>query len=377
MGFASWSVGEDRLAFVTFARSGTVGFGALCARFGVSRSCGYKWLQRFAAEGEAGLAERSRRPLTSPNRAAASVEAAVVALRREHPAWGGRKIAHCLARDDGMQVAPSTVTGIIRRSGLALDGAGGPARWQRFEAAGPNLLWQMDFKGHVALQPGAGRLHPLTVLDDHSRYCIVLDACGNQQEGTVKASLIRAFRQHGQPVRILCDNGSPWGACSSGPLTGLAVWLIEHDIAVSHSRPLHPQTMGKDERFHRSLKAEALGGPPLPDLDVAQRHLDGWRRTYNHKRPHDALSGAVPAARYSPSPHSFTEVPAPFEPGPDDALRKIFERGDIRFKGKRIPVSHALDGKTVFVRPTQTDGIFDVYFRHHHVKTIDMNAKDT
>jgi transposase InsO family protein len=318
----------------------------------------------------------------------------VIALRQEHPVWGGRKIAQCLAREAGMQVAPSTVTGIIRRAGLALGGANGPSRWQRFEAAGPNLLWQMDFKGHVALQPGAGRLHPLTVLDDHSRYCVVLDACGNQQEGTgkhfqhrwipamrfgnatkqYKASLIKAFRQHGMPVRILCDNGSPWGACAQGPLTALAVWLIERDIAVSHSRPLHPQTMGKDERFHRSLKAEALAGPPLPDLDAAQQHLAGWRRTYNHRRPHDALSGAVPADRYTPSPRAFIETPEPFEPAPDDILRKIFERGDIRFQGKRIPISHALDGKTVAIRPTQTDGTFDIYFRHHFVKNIDLNT---
>lgn len=374
MGFKSWSVGEDRLVFVAFARGGTVGLAELCARFGVSRSCGYKWLQRYALAGEAGLADRSRRPLHSPRRSPAEVEAAVVALRQEHPVWGGRKIARCLARDDGVQVAPSTVTGIIRRAGLPMGGANWPTAWQRFEAAGPNLLWQMDFKGHIALQPLAGRLHPLTVLDDHSRYCVVLDACGNQQEGTVKACLIKAFRQHGMPVRILCDNGSPWGACAQGPLTALAVWLIEHDIAVSHSRPLHPQTMGKDERFHRSLKAEALSGPPLPDLDAAQHHLDGWRRIYNHHRPHDALSGAVPAERYTPSPRSFTETPEPFEPSPDDMLRKIFERGDIRFKGKRIPISHALDGKTVFVRPTATDGILDVYFRHHFVKTIDMTT---
>jgi transposase InsO family protein len=378
MGFVAWSVGEDRLAFVAFARAGTVDITELCARFGISRSCGYKWLQRFAAEGEAGLMERSRRPLSSPRRVGAPVEAAVVALRQAHPVWGGRKIAQCLARDFGMQVAPSTVTGIIRRAGLPLGAAGGGAQpWQRFEAAGPNLLWQMDFKGHVALQPGAGRLHPLTVLDDHSRYCVVLDACDNERGDTVKASLINAFHQHGMPVRILCDNGPPWGAATQGPLSTLAVWLIERDIAVSHSRPLHPQTMGKDERFHRSLKAEALCGPPLPDLGTAQHHLAAWRRIYNHRRPHDALSGAVPAARYTPSPRSFIATPEPFIPGPDDILRKTYPRGYIHFQGRRIHISQALSGKIVALRSTPTDGVFDITFRHHHVKTIDMRDMNT
>jgi transposase InsO family protein len=339
----------------------------------VSRSCGYNWLDRFRAAGEAGLAERSRRPLHAPERSPAATEAAVLALRRLHPIWGGRKIAGVLAREEGLHVAPSTVTGILRRAGIALGAAGAtPGPWTRFEAAAPNALWQMDFKGHVPLSVTRGRLHPLTILDDHSRYAVAIEACGDQQGETVKACLVHAFRRHGLPHRMLCDNGSPWGTTGQGPLSALAVWLIEQDIAVSHSRPLHPQTMGKDERFHRTLKAEALAGPHFPDLDAARRHLDRWKTIYNHRRPHEALDGAVPADRYAPSPRPFREAPEPFAYGPDDLLRRVMNRGDITFRGHHLRVSHALIGKTVALRPTQTEGVYDVWYRHFRIKTIDL-----
>ncbi len=382
------------------AASGTIPFAELCARFGVSRTCGYKWLGRFREAGEAGLAEQSRRPLCSPGRSAAATEAAVVRVRVAHPVWGGRKIAACLAREGGPVVAPSTVTGILRRAGLPLGAAGSaPGPWTRFEAPAPNALWQMDFKGHVAHSVARGRLHPLTILDDHSRYAIALDACADQREETVKACLVKAFRRHGLPHRILCDNGSPWGTAAQGRLSALAVWLIEQDIAVSHSRPPpgpatgraffaenvplarfpgahHPQTMGKDERFHRTLKAEALSGPHFPDLETARRHLDRWKALYNHRRPHDALGGAVPAERYTASPRAFRETVEPFAYGSDDLLRKVMERGDIRLRGQRLRISHALAGKTVAIRPTQADGRCNIWFRHTFIRTIDLREQN-
>lgn len=367
---------EEKLAFVRLADGGGLSFQRLCDRFGISRSCGYKWLGRWRAEGEAGLQERSRRPHLSPRLSAPGVAAAVLQLRRSHPCWGGRKIAAVLAREGHAGVAPSTVTGILRRAGVALGteaGRGPP--WQRFEADAPNALWQMDFKGHVALSVARGRLHPFTVLDDHSRYSIALEACGDQREATVMSCLIKAFRRYGLPHRILCDNGSPWGTAGQGPLSALTVWLIEQDIAVSHSRPLHPQTLGKDERFHRSLKAEALSGPHFPDLEQARTHLDAWRNTYNHRRPHEALGDAVPADRYRPSPREYREAPAPFQPGPDDLLRKVSPHGRIRFQGKDLPLSRALEGKTVALRPSETEGQYHVFFRHHPVKTIDLGER--
>ncbi|WP_192365032.1 integrase core domain-containing protein, partial [Mesorhizobium mediterraneum] len=183
---------------------------------------------------------------------------------------------------------------------------GGAQPFIRFEHEAPNDLWQMDFKGHVALH--GGRLHPLTVLDDHSRFSIALSACADQTTATVKARLIAAFRRYGLPWRIATDNGPPWGDGGRNNFTLLTVWLIEAGVAVSHSRPCHPQTLGKDERFHRSLKAEALQGPPFADLAKAQDAFDRWRHVYNTVRPHDALGGAVPLDRYRVSQRQYREI---------------------------------------------------------------------
>jgi hypothetical protein len=130
-------------------------------------------------------------------------------VRAAHPAWGGRKIAAVLRRETGAAPSPSTVTAILKRHGVQLGANSAPGGFQRFEQERPNDLWQMDFKGHVPLREG-GRLHPLTVLDDHSRYALVVAACGNERGETVKAHLIAAFRRYGLPGRIMTDNGSPW-----------------------------------------------------------------------------------------------------------------------------------------------------------------------
>jgi transposase InsO family protein len=235
------------------------------------------------------------------------VEAAVLAVRAEHPVWGGRKIARVVERDGVGPVAASTVTGILKRHGVELGQHGGGAHpFIRFEHEAPNDLWQMDFKGHVPLLDG--RLHPLTVLDDHSRFAVALEACADETGATVKALLIKAFRRYGLPWRMAVDNGPPWGDAGHGAgFTKLGVWLVEAGVALSHSRPRHPQTLGKDERFHRSLAAEALGRP-FADLAKAQAALDAWRNVYNLKRPHDALAGGVPIDHYTPSPRPFPKA---------------------------------------------------------------------
>jgi transposase len=177
-----------RLEFVRLALLDGANISGLCRRFGIGRTCGYKLIARYRAQGEAGLAEQSRRPHTSPGRSTDMIEAAVLGLRREHPAWGGRKIAKVLGRTCASAPAASTVTGILHRHGFELGLLGGGAKpFTRFEHAAPNDLWQMDFKGHVALSQ-AGRVHPLTALDDHSRFSLVLQACPNETGETVKAT---------------------------------------------------------------------------------------------------------------------------------------------------------------------------------------------
>jgi transposase InsO family protein len=331
-------------------------------------------LARWRDAGAAGLVEQSRRPHHSPKRSAASIETAVLSLRAGHPAWGGRKIARRLLDLGEAQVpSPSTVTAILRRHGVAVGAfGGGEAAFTRFAREAPNQLWQMDFKGHVPL--ATGRLHPLTVLDDHSRFAVVLAACGDQRTATVRAHLIAAFRRHGLPDQIITDNGSPWGDGPGNPYTPLGVFLLEQGIRIAHSRPYHPQTMGKDERFHRSLKAEVLSGPPFADLAAAERSFDRWRDVYNTERPHEALALEVPASRYRQSRRDYAETPQSFDYAPGDIVRRVQQGGRVSLHGRRLRLPKAFKGKEVAFRPTEQDGVFEVAFRHQTIAIIDIAA---
>lgn len=366
-----------RSEFVALAESHGLSVSELARRFGISRKTAYKWLQRAAA-GEP-MQDRSRRPQASPRRTADTLETQVVALRRQHPCWGGRKLARVLLNHGHDPVpAPSTITHILRRHGLlSTDAEGVPLRWQRFEHAAPNALWQMDFKGTVQL--GAGRCDPLTVLDDHSRYNLALRAVPDMRTATVQAALTQTFRRYGLPLRMNMDNGSPWGSPSgdSYGLSHLSLWLVRLGIHVSFSAPAHPQTNGKDERFHRSLKAEVLNGSAFIDRAHLQRALDRWRTIYNQIRPHEGIAMAVPQARYRPSARTFPEVLPAIEYAPQDHVLRVQANGLVTFHGHPWKVSNALYGHLIAARPRDDqDGLYDLYFAHHRLTTIDLNYTD-
>ena len=366
-----------RLEFVSLAGRAGANRRELCRRFNISPTTGYKWLHRYGEKGVEGLHDESRRPATSPERTPEDVERAVGAVRDEHPVWGARKIRRVLLRRGWAEEqlpSPSQITAILRRHGQVRSLTSSASNeWQRFEAAEPNDLWQMDFKGHFGLMKG--RCHPLTVLDDHSRYSAAVDACGDEKGQTVQQCLSVTFRRYGLPRRILCDNGSPWGSSDSEhSFTPLAAWLIRLGITPVHSRPYHPQTVGKDERFHRTLKAEVLSGRLFRDLEHCQSHFDSWRDIYNFERPHEALKMKVPAERYQPSALSFPEALPPIEYSPGDIVRKVQSHGWISFRGYHFKIPKALRGHPVALRPTTEDGTFDVFFCHMRVSRIDLRA---
>ena len=360
-----------RLEFVHLARLPDANVRQLCRRFGLSPTVGYKWLARFAAGGADALADRSRRPAASPKRTAAAVEAAVVALRRAHPAWGARKLRRRLLDlgHPGLPT-PSTVTAILHRHGLITPEASAAATpCTRFERPGPNQLWQVDFKGHFAV--GAGRCYPLGVLDDHSRYNLLLAACADQQEETVQAQLIAAFRRHGLPDQLLWDNGSPWGSGGEA-YTTLDVWALRLGVRVSHGRPYHPQTQGKEERFHRTLRAEVLARGGWSDYAQVQRAFDAWRPVYNTERPHEALDLAVPVSRYQPSARSYPETLPPVEYAAGVEVRRVDQNGWFSYRGREWKVGRAFAGQTVGLRPTATDGVLEVLFLTQVLQELDL-----
>ena len=367
------SVMSQRLEFVSLAQREGNNMRELCRRFGVSPSTGYKWLRRFSDGGAAAIVDQPRRPHHSPHHTPLEVEQVVLAVRDAHPAWGARKLrAWLLARGHGHLPSPSTITAILQRQGRTDPMEGRKHKtWQRFEHEAPNQLWQMDFKGHFPLS--TGRCHPLTVLDDHSRFALGLEACPDETAKTVQQRLTTIFRCYGLPDRMVMDNGSPWGSDEDHHYTPLTVWLLRLGIAVSHGRPYHPQTQGKDERFHRTLKAEVLQGRTFVDLTQCQRTFDPWRTLYNLERPHEALGMAVPASRYQVSSRSFPETLPPVEYGPDDLVRRAGDRGRISVFGREFKVGRAFKGLPVALRPTADDGTFNVFFMTYNIAQINLS----
>jgi len=369
------SVSSLRLEFVGLAEQPGANIRQLCRRFGISPKTGYKWISRFAESGRAGLEDQSRRPLRSPARSAEALEARVLSLRDSYPDWGGRKL-RALLLDEGREAVPSapTITAILRRHGrLDPSRAGQPNAWQRFEHEAPNQLWQMDFKGDFALvDRQRSRCHPLTLLDDHSRFNLCLQACANEQEQTVQDTLTGVFRRYGLPLRISADNGSPWGNTRTESLTALGAWLVRLGIRLGHSRPYHPQTQGKDERFHRTLKVELLARQSFDSMAAAQAAFDRWRERYNLVRPHEALGQRPPVTRYVPSPRPFPELLAPIEYDSTDHVRKVQTKGVIHFRGAEYRVGRGLIGLPVAVRATTEEGQWEVFFCRQRVCAITL-----
>lgn len=366
---------DQRREFVRLATQEGVNRRELCRRFGISPAVGYKWLGRWVG-GDRDLADRSRCPHTSPNRCAAATEGFVLSVRDAHPAWGARKIARCLEREGHAVPAMSTIHQILRRHGRVSETTGGACRdYQRFEKAAPNQLWQMDFKGWKRLPDG--RCHPLTVVDDHSRYAVCLEACADQQGETVRQRLTTTFRRYGLPDGVFVDNGTPWGDSSGARFTRLGVWLLKLGVTVLHSRPYHPQSRGKNERFHATLEAELFSLRCFRNRTELQRAFDAWRSVYNLERPHQALGYDVPASRYRPSSRSFPERLLAPDYDAGEIVRVVPTTKDyISFKGRPWNVPRAFRGERVAVRPLSADGRYGIFFGAIQIAAIDLTAPE-
>jgi transposase InsO family protein len=369
----------------------------LCRRYGISPTTAYKWVERFKESGSdpKSLMDLSRRPKRSPNQTPPELEELFLILRCKHPCWGGRKLrarAEMLLSETGDEAsqqlqlpAPSTITKILQRNGMiSPEESEKREHFQRFEHPRPNDLWQMDFKGHFPLENGR-RCHPLTVLDDHSRFLLGLVACPNEEASTTKEALTHIFRRYGLPFRMTMDNGSPWGHIANRGnkqgerrYTAFELWLMRLGIRVSHSSPFHPQTQGKDERLHRTLKLELLSDYNWRDLQACQPGFDHWRSGYNCERPHEALEMKVPASRYEPSGRPFPEILPALEYDAGVEVRKVNDRGNIKYRKKYYFLGHAFSGELVGLRPQQQeDGVWDVCYGRHKVATLNFNNVST
>lgn len=365
---------RQRQRFIEKLLQPGVNVSMLCKRYNISRKTAYKWLSRYKAEALETLADQSKAPRHRPLKIALSLERKIVELHEHYPYWGPRKLRYYLqnTQEDKKLPAVSTFARVLKRNGCdVIKTQKSPSATQRFERSQPNELWQMDFKGSV--MTGNERCYPLTILDDYSRYSIGLEACSNQTGETVKRHLVSCFEEFGLPEQINVDNGAPWGNSLLEGATRLVVWLSKWGIRVSHSTPYHPQTNGKDERFHRTLKLEVLHERSYPSCQEIQRAFDQWRHLYNYKRPHDALKGQAPYTRYRISSRSFTNPPEEVGYESDEIVRKVHsDTGMIRFKGHRYRVGKGWGGEYVALRETAQADEWSVFFMNTFIKKINV-----
>lgn len=364
------SVMDQRVEFVLRAKEGEEAISTLCREYGISRPTGYLWLNRYHAVGSVnGLAEGSRRPLKSPQRTNKKVTAAVVELR-EKTGWGGPKIAKVLAKR-GVEVAPATAQRILKRAGLVVPPKVAKTT-KRFEKAECNELAQMDFKGEYTM-PGGSKSYPLSFLDDCSRYCHGLWPLAGTGGAGVKQTLEGYFREHGVPLSILMDHGTPWYSTTNRHgLTWVSVWLLKQGVALRYSGVGHPQTQGKVERFHQTLKSRTRHRGAPTTLGEWERWAMEFRYEYNHERPHEALGMKTPAEVYQAvNLRAYQEQPHEWE-YTGGTVKRLNTQGMLYYRQQTYFVSEAL--ATERVRVDELDGKLLVTFRHMTVREIEIET---
>lgn len=366
---------EERARFVLEALEGWESMTELCARYGVSRRVGYKWLERYRREGLSGLADRSRAPHRQRAATTRDVVEVIVAVRKEHPTWGPRKLKAWLERAHPRRRWPacSTIGAILKREGLTAPRRRRtlkPSVWRpaRTEANAPNRVWTADFKGEFRL--GSGRLcYPLTIVDAHSRYLLACRGMPSTATSGAVAGFERVFREFGLPDVIRTDNGVPFSTQAAGGLSQLAVWWIRLGIRLERTRPRHPQDNGAHERMHRTLKAEATK-PPARSRELQQRAFNRFRRIYNEERPHEALDLATPGDRYEPSNRAMPKSLEALSYPDRFQTRRINRHGQFRWRSRQFFVSETLRGQTVGL-DFQDCGDWNIYFGPCLVAVLD------
>jgi transposase InsO family protein len=369
MAWRTMEVSEQRFRFVAAASRGGASMTSLCVEFGISRPTGYLWLGRYRESGVSGIGERGRRPQSSPTRTEGRIEDRIVALRRERPDWGARKLAVLLGRE-GLCVPASTVHHVLLRRGMVRVEDRHPQALKRFEREQPNQLWQMDFKSPKGWDQNVG---PLSVLDDATRYVIALDGTWTTRAEAVQERLTAAFVACGLPDAMLMDHGTPWwNTKAAGGWSQLTVWLMKQDIQLHFCAIRHPQTQGKVERFHGALES-ARRRRGLPEPPQHQSWLDSFRHEYNHVRPHEALAMQTPASRWQKSQRAYMPEPPPWVYPAEAEVHRLTSHGVLHLLGRRWPISRTLGGEQVQI--IRIERKINILYRHTLIREIDLASQ--
>jgi putative transposase len=351
----------------------TDNFRALCQEYAISPKTGYKWKARFIARGLDGLREDSRRPNKSPTVLPEADVCEIIRIQRAHPNWGPRKVRAIYARTHVQTPSESSFKRVLERAGFTekrvlrrREQSGRLNSARRGQA--PNEVWTVDFKGWWHDASGR-RCEPLTVRDEFSRYLLDLRALPDARTETVRGCFETLFSRYGLPGAIRSDNGSPFANTAAiFGLTRLSVWWLELGIDLERGRPGCPQDNGAHERLHLDIRNEL----EEPRLGERQAHLDEWRNTFNHERPHEALGMKVPAAVYRSSDKPYTPGGSQYEYR-KMATRRVQSRGYITWANQNIFLSTALARRDVGVEWV-AEGRFNVWFGRLHLGQIDSRT---
>ena len=365
MPFEETHVVDERTRFIEDVHRSLKSFTAICERYGISRTTGYKWLARWKAHGPPGLEDRPSRPKHCPWATTPEVVEAILDLRRTYDDYGAKKIRWFLQRHRPELDLPSrtTIHNILCRHDLVPKRRRRVRRWHPgrpdTSADTPNESWSADFKGEFPTRDGH-LCYPLTVQDMHSRFLL---ACHGRPDVTIDGVIpvfTRLFRKFGLPDRIRTDNGTPFASNALGRLSRLSVWFVQLQILPEFIEPASPQQNGRHENMHLVLKRRTTR-PPRSNMRTQQRAFRNFMAEFNHIRPHEALDGAVPADLYRPSPRPFPKTLEPITYPGHFETRLVSYNGGIRWYRHRVPVSRLLAGHNVGLEEID-HGLFDVYF---------------
>lgn len=343
-------------------------FSALCREFGITRRTGQKWVDRYKTQQP--MTNRSRRPHTSPTRTPEEVELLVLALRADNPGWGARTIRDVLIQQ-GYENIPcaKTVNNILNRYGcISPEESQKRKPFLRFEKELCNQMWQVDFKGEFRMEDGR-YCYPLDIIDDHSRFAIRVVPLLNTANVVIPV-FTGAFREYGLPDSILSDNGAQFAGFRKG-YTQFERWLMDLDILPIHGRIKHPQTQGKIERFHRTMKQELLNHTAIANIDDAQSKLNAWRDKYNRIRPHEALGMKRPGDVYESSQRQYTESIAKYEYGGEHHVVKVNSWGYVRFDKWQVYLSETMIDQYIEFRPSSDGESFIACYRNYKIAEFD------
>jgi len=342
---------RQRLVEAVLARRQTLR--EICRRFGVSRKTAYKWMRRFRRCGFPGLHDHPRRPRRSPTRLSSHWVKAISQWRRRRPHWGAKKIYQQLRRKHPRRRVPCarTIQRWLKRSGWVRPRVRRARRGPVLPHPGltiatrSNQVWTVDFKGWFRTGDGV-RQEPLTVRDLFSRYGLCLRLLPNQDDRPARRAMQRLFREHGVPEAIRVDNGSPFAGKGALGLSRLSVWWMRLGIRVEFTRRARPGDNASHEQFHGCYQREVVTNGAAHRRAMQQRS-NRWLDCYNQERPHEALEQRTPAQVYRPRHRACPEVEAPLKYPRGREVRRVRNRGHIKWRGRLRFIGRAFVGQSL------------------------------